>query len=162
MGYIPSAETVYSVAYLTDTGREYLFNKNNTRFDSNGDDLFEITKFTLSDTDTNYKTQTLLDSGDVPDVTGKSEGCLKTTANYVQSNLVAFVFDGSPINVEYSTNLAIVNFTPGLGINEATLPSSNETPPAPLVFGTGPGSGGSSSTQQQGGGAAQGGGSASF
>lgn len=135
MGYIPSAETVYAVAYLTDKGREYLFNKNNVRFNSNGDDLFQITKFALSDTDTNYQTSILLESGDIPEVTGKSEGCLKTMANYIQTNLVAYVFDGSPINVQYSTDLPINRITPELNIYEGSIPSSTETPPPPISVG---------------------------
>jgi hypothetical protein len=105
MGYIPSADTVYAVAYLTETGRNYLFNEDNSRFDTNGDDLFEITKFTLSDVDTNYQTIPLLESGEVPDVTGKSEGCLKTASNYIQTSLVAYVFDSTPTNIEYQTDL---------------------------------------------------------
>jgi len=127
MGYIPSADTVYAVAYLTETGRAYLFDDNGNRFDTNGDDLFEITKFTLSDTDTNYQTTFILETGEVPDITGKSEGCLKTTANYVQSNLIAFVFDDTPINVEYDTDL-VGN---SLLIQESTLPdkSAGENPP---------------------------------
>ncbi len=132
MGYIPSAETVYAVAYLTETGRNYLFNKNNNRFDTAGDDLFEITKFTLSDSDTNYQTIQLLESGQVPDVTGKNEGCLKTTANYVQSNLIAFIFDNTPTNVEYSTDLPD-GTPPTLIINEADIDdiSSGESPVPP-------------------------------
>lgn len=132
MGYIPSAETVYSVAYLTEIGRAYLFNENNNRFDANGDDLFEITKFTLSDTDTNYQTVQLLETGEVPDVTGKSEGCLKTAANYVQTNLISFIFDGSPTNVEYNTSLPSPNNT--LIVSETSIPdiSPGETPPTPL------------------------------
>lgn len=125
MGYIPSAATVYSVAYLTDLGRTYLFDENGTRFDANGNDLFEITKFTMSDTDTNYQTTALLEAGDVPDVTGKSEGCLKTTANYVQSNLVAFVFDNTPTNVEYLTDVT----DDLLVINESSIPDTVEVPP---------------------------------
>lgn len=143
MGYIPSAETVYSVAYLTDKGREYLFNQNNNRFDSNGDDLFEIKKFTLSDIDTNYQTIQLLESGEVPDITGKSEGCLKTTANYVQSNLIAYIFDDTPTNVQYNTDLVSNTLT----IKEGDLPdkSAGETPPAFSTggFGSGPAGGGS-------------------
>jgi len=137
MGYIPSADTVYAVAYLTETGRAYLFDDNGSRFDVNGDDLFEITKFTLSDTDTNYQTILNLSTGEVPDVTGKSEGCLKTTANYVQTNLLAFVFDDTPTNVEYSTDLD----GDILLIKEGDLPnkSAGENPPAPiLVLGEGP------------------------
>lgn len=130
MGYIPSADTVYATAYLTDIGRTYLFNKNNERFNSNGDDLFEIKKFTLSDIDTNYKTPLLLESGDVPDITGKNEGCLKTTANYVQTNLIAFVFNGAPINVDYNTNIISTGGPiPILGVDENSLPTSTETPP---------------------------------
>jgi hypothetical protein len=136
MGYIPSANTVYAVAYLTETGRNYLFNKNNNRFDSVGDDLFEITKFTLSDSDTNYQTVPLLESGEVPDVTGKSEGCLKTTANYVQSNLIAFVYDSTPINIEYNTDITTGN-PPTLTISEASLTdkSAGETLPPPTPSG---------------------------
>ncbi len=108
MGYIPSADTVYAIAYLTDIGRTYLFNKNNTRFDSVGDDLFQIKNFTLSDADTNYQTAQLLGTGEVPDITGKSEGCLKTAANYVQSNLISFIFETtepSPsTSIQYKAN----------------------------------------------------------
>lgn len=135
MGYIPSADTVYAVAYLTEIGRNYLFNKNNNRFDSAGDDLFEIKKFALSDGDTNYQTIELLESGEVPDVTGKNEGCLKTMANYVQSNLIAYIFDSTPTNVEYTTDLPD-GTPPTLVINESGLSdiSSGETPVAPPVI----------------------------
>lgn len=129
MGYIPSADTVYAVAYLTEIGRNYLFNKNNNRFDSAGDDLFEIKKFALSDGDTNYQTIESLKSGEVPDVTGKNEDCLKTMANYVQSNLIAYIFDSTPTNVEYTTDLPH-GTPPTLVINESGLSniSSGETP----------------------------------
>jgi len=135
MGYIPSAETVYAVAYLTETGRNYLFNKNNNRFDTAGDDLFEITKFTLSDIDTNYQTIPLLESGEVPDITGKNDGCLKATANYVQTNLIAFIFDSTPTNVEYSTDLA-PGTPPVLSIAETSIPdiAPGETPPSNINF----------------------------
>jgi hypothetical protein len=141
MGYIPSADTVYAVAYLTETGRRYLFDEDGIRFDTNGDDLFEITKFTLSDTDTNYQTLPILETGEVPDVTGKSEGCLKTTANYVQTNLLAFVFDDTPTNVEYETDLD-PGTPPTLLIPENSLPDTTETPPANTtgpIIGTLPG-----------------------
>lgn len=127
MGYIPSADTVYSVAYLTEIGRTYLFNKNNIRFDSAGDDLFEVKKFTLSDTDTNYQTVVLLESGEVPDITGKSEGCLKATSNYIQTNLLAFVFDNVPTEIEYDTNLT----ADVMYIDESLLPSTSEILPLP-------------------------------
>jgi hypothetical protein len=135
MGYIPSADTVYAVAYLTEIGRNYLFNKNNNRFDAAGDDLFEIKKFALSDGDTNYQTIELLESGQVPDVTGKNDGCLKTMANYVQSNLIAYIFDSTPTNIEYSTDLPS-GTPPTLVINETDINdiSAGETPvPPPIV-----------------------------
>lgn len=141
MGYIPSAETIYAVAYLTETGRNYLFNKTNNRFDGNGDDLFEITKFTLSDADANYRVNQSdgspykLESGEVPDIAGSRGGdCLKTTANYIQGNLIAYIFDDTPTNVEYSTDLPDTTKTeqiPGgnLLITETQLPGTTETPP---------------------------------
>lgn len=142
MGYIPSADTVYAVAYLTETGRKYLFDEDGSRFDSGGNDLFEITQFTLSDVDTNYQTLPLLETGEVPDITGKSEGCLKTTANYVQTSLLAFVFDDTPTNVEYSTDLD-PGTPPSLLIPEASLPDKapGETPPANTGFTSGSGLG---------------------
>lgn len=94
MGKIQSATTIYATAYLTEKGRSYLFNKGNIRFDVNGNDLFEIKTFSLGDPDTNYKTAGRLISGDVPDITGKSEGCLKATTDYVQTTLAYFSVDG--------------------------------------------------------------------
>lgn len=90
MGKIASATTVYATAYLTEKGRQYLFNQSNIRFDSSGNDLFKIETFTLSDADNNYKTTFTLESGDVPDVTGKSEGCLKATSDIKQIILTYF------------------------------------------------------------------------
>jgi hypothetical protein len=106
-----------------------LFNETNNRFDNSGDDLFEITKFAVSDVDTNYQTIKLLETGQVPDVTGKNEGCLKTTANYVQSSLTAFVFDDTPSAVEYLTD------TDGdtLFVGENSIPGTTEATPAFLV-----------------------------
>jgi len=105
MGKIASATTVYATAYLTEKGRTYLFNKNNVRFDSAGNDLFEIKTFTLSDPDTNYRTVERLQSGDVPDITGKSEGCLKATTDYTQTTFSYFTVDSVALaNPLYQTN----------------------------------------------------------
>lgn len=135
MGKITSASTgVYATAYLTEKGRTYLFNKDNVRFDSNGNDLFQIVKFTLGDPDTNYRTSQRLISGDIPDITGKSEGCLKSTTDYVQTTLSYFTIDvlsfADPL---YSTNI------PGniLMINTDTVFPVNQTtdfPPTQTVF----------------------------
>lgn len=88
MGKITSASTIYATAYLTEKGRQYLFNKGNIRFDSNGNDLLAITTFALSDGDTNYNTSARLVSGDIPDITGKSDNCIKATADYKQSTFI--------------------------------------------------------------------------
>lgn len=106
MGKIASASTVYAVAYLTEKGRTYLFNKNNVRFDSSGNDLFEIKTFTLSDPDSNYQTSQRLESGDIPDITGKSDSSLKTTADYVQGSLLYYTVDSNALSDPiYSSNL---------------------------------------------------------
>jgi hypothetical protein len=88
MGKIASATTTYAVAYLTERGRKYLFNQGNIRFDAAGNDLLEMLYFTLSDSDTNYQTVARLASGDVPDISGKNDNCIKATADYTQSNLL--------------------------------------------------------------------------
>lgn len=152
MGYIPSAQTVYAVAYLTETGRNYLFNENNSRFDNLGDDLFEIRKFALSDSDTNYQSNQLLESGEVPDVTGSANlSCLKTAANYTQSNLLAFTFSDVPSNVSYGTSLPIGTPTnpPTLIILEQSIPniSPSESVPSTTPIGTPPTTPPLSSTQ---------------
>jgi len=110
MGFIPSASTLYATAYLTEKGREYLFNQGNVRFDSLGNDLFEITSFALSDPDVNYKTSVLLETGEIPDISGKGEGCLKTTTNYSQTNFL--VFSGSISSL--STSSSSVIYSTGL------------------------------------------------
>lgn len=130
MGKIASAATVYATAYLTEKGRTYLFNKNNIRFDSNGDDLFEITHFTLSDPDTNYNTSERLESGDVPDITGKSEGCLKATADYVQSVFAYFTIDSAVLS-DPLYNTDIVGNTMTINTDTAfTTNSPTDVPPA--------------------------------
>ena len=106
MGKIASAATIYATAYLTEKGRTYLFNKNNVRFDTAGNDLFEIKTFTLSDPDTNYRTAERLVSGDIPDITGKSDSTLKTTADYSQTSLLYYTVDSNALaNPLYNTNL---------------------------------------------------------
>lgn len=112
MGYIPSSTTVYSVAYLTDIGRNYLFNQNNIRYDQNGNDLFQVVAFSLGDPDKNYNSNVNLASGEVPDISGKNESCLKGAADsvqniqlYYQVSLVNFT------NVQYVTNQPNNNIT---------------------------------------------------
>lgn len=118
MGNLLSASTIYAHAYLTKKGREYLFNKNNSRFltdPTNGlmVDLLQITHFSLSDPDVNYNLTSgyNLETGDVPDVSGNNENCIKSTAITVERNLISF--DGQlvtsnsvdeDIDIEYDTD----------------------------------------------------------
>jgi hypothetical protein len=125
MGRIQSAATIYATAYLSEKGRAYLFNKGNIRFDSAGNDLFEIKAFGLGDPDTNYATSERLESGDVPDITGKSEDCIKSTADYVQSKLVYYTVDAMAfVDPQYSTNIVgntlTLNTDAGMPTNAAT------------------------------------------
>ena len=126
MGKITSASTgVYATAYLTEKGRTYLFNKNNVRFDSNGNDLFKIVKFTLGDPDTNYRTSQRLASGDIPDITGKSEGSLKSTTDYIQTTLSYFTIDilsfTDPLfSINIPGNILVVNTDTVFPVNQTT------------------------------------------
>lgn len=128
-----SSSTVYATAYLTEKGRTYLFNKGNVRFDAQGNDLFEIIAFSLGDPDTNYKASVRLASGDIPDITGKSEGCLKATTDYMPSTLVYYNVDALGfVNPLYSTNVIgnslVVNTDTGMPTNSSSdIPPSNTT-----------------------------------
>ena len=138
MGKITSAATIYATAYLTEKGRTYLFNKSNVRFDSSGNDLFEIKTFTLGDPDTNYRTQARLESGDVPDITGKSEGCLKATTDFAQTTFTYYTIDSAAMaNPLYQTN-AVSNL---VTVNtDITFPvnATSDVPPTTSVISTGP------------------------
>jgi hypothetical protein len=132
MGKLTSASTVYATAYLTEKGRKYLFNQGNIRFDSSGNDLLEILYFTLSDTDTNYQTASRLASGDVPDISGKNDNCIKATADYTQTNLLYQLVDvlvlSDPL---YSTSLP--NNKLSLDVDSsADFPIATDTPPTAL------------------------------
>ena len=140
MGYVPSASAITATAYLTERGREYLFNKNNIRFDSSGDDLFEIKTFTLSDADINYRTTTLLVTGEVPDISGENENCLKTSVDVTQRNLLFFQNFDSIISddVEYSTSLVnnILNVNLNTGTDDLIV-GTDSPDPSPITPGGG-------------------------
>jgi hypothetical protein len=136
MGKLASASTVYATAYLTERGRKYLFNQGNIRFDVAGNDLLEMLYFTLSDADTNYQTVARLASGDVPDISGKNDNCIKATADYTQTNLLYQTVDvlvlADPL---YSTN-APDNIL-SLDVDSATVfPVATDVPPATTLQGT--------------------------
>ena len=97
MGQVLSATSVYANAYLTKKGRGYLFNQDNSRFvtDSTSGvliDFLKITHFSMSDPDTNYRllSGVIFESGDVPDISGKNESCIKGTALNDETNLIAY------------------------------------------------------------------------
>lgn len=131
MGKLASASTVYATAYLTEKGRKYLFNKGNTRFDSSGNDLLEILYFALSDSDTNYQTAARLTSGDVPDISGKNDSCIKATADYTQTNLLYQTVDVLTLsNPLYSTNLPDNTISLDVDSNgDFPLSQAGDTPP---------------------------------
>lgn len=134
MGQILSAGTVYSVAYLTEKGRALLFDENNTRFVTDPStnevvDLFKIEYFTISDPDTNYKltSGTLLESGDVPDISGKSEDCIKGALDFEETCLVSYdgVIDGSnnsDTNFDYEYDVDVADDIMVINTNVSTLP----------------------------------------
>lgn len=131
MGKITSASTVYATAYLTEKGRQYLFNQGNIRFDSNGNDKLAIRYFALSDGDTNYNTSSRLASGDVPDITGKSDNCIKATADYRQTNYLYQLVDAMSLaNPLYGTNITnnVMVLDPTYG-SVFPVAASSDTPP---------------------------------
>jgi len=83
-------KTISGTAYLTGVGRQYLFNQQNIRFDIDGDDLFAIKSFALGDPDQNYRVSPLLNVGQIPDISGESEGCLKSAVDYIQTSMLMF------------------------------------------------------------------------
>jgi|TARA_R110000851_G_scaffold85152_3_gene185296 hypothetical protein len=90
MGFVTSGSSIQGTAYLTGVGRKYLFNQGNIRFDQEGNDLFEIKSFALGDPDQNYLVGYNLIAGQVPDISGESEGCLKSAVDYVQSSMLLY------------------------------------------------------------------------
>ena len=133
MGKIASASTVYATAYLTERGRKYLFNQGNLRFDAAGNDLLEVLYFTLSDSDTNYQTIARLASGDVPDISGKNDNCIKATSDYIQTNLLYQTVDvlllADPL---YGTSAANNVFVMDVD-SSSVFPTATDTPPPTTI-----------------------------
>jgi hypothetical protein len=126
MGDIASATTVYAVAYLTELGRQYLFNSHdNPRYITlaNGQtiDRLQIERFSLGDTDVNYRLAEQLDSGQVPDLSGENETAVKGTKGRTLDNLISpgdTVLPKESIDtVEYKTTYADVIWDLGTNIN---------------------------------------------
>tara|TARA_B100000900_G_C20558454_1_gene707804 strand:+ start:36 stop:725 length:690 start_codon:yes stop_codon:yes gene_type:complete len=112
MGAIASADTVYATAYLTELGRQYLFQDNNhPRFvelsDGTRIDKLKIERFSLGDPDVNYKIPDLLTSGDMPDLSGENENSITGAKGRTLNNLISpsdsILGDGDD-TLEYSTS----------------------------------------------------------
>ena len=94
MGAITSATTVYATAYLTEIGRQYLFqDENHPRFvelsDGTQVDRLQVERFSLGDPDVNYKLPDLLTSGDIPDLSGENEGNITGAKGRTLTNLIS-------------------------------------------------------------------------
>ena len=114
MGQILSSDTVYAVAYLTELGRNYLFDPAGSGRFQNGMDLFQIAYFSMSDPDVNYNLALLPESGDVPDVSGNNSTCVKGTIMNVEENLISYngIISGvNGISAPSNQNLATYSVT---------------------------------------------------
>lgn len=123
MGSVLSSDTIYAVAYLTDLGRKYLFDPvTNNRFvtDANNvtTDAFKISYFSMSDPDYNYNMTSgkLFETGDIADISGKNDDCIKGTIVNKENNLIS-------VNGEVGG----VPQAPGTTTTTGTIPDLTET-----------------------------------
>jgi hypothetical protein len=96
MGHVLSSDTIYAAAYLTELGRKYLFDPlTNNRFVSDGAggtiDAFKIVYFSMSDPDYNYNLTPgiVFETGDIANISGKNEDCIKGTIVNEEDNLIS-------------------------------------------------------------------------
>ncbi len=94
MGFITSSTTVYANAYLTELGRQYLFDSpTKPRYVTlpNGQtvDRLRIERFSLGDPDVNYNIPLLLESGDIPDLSGENEECVTGAKGRMLNNIIS-------------------------------------------------------------------------
>lgn len=132
MGFVNSGTSIQGTAYLTGVGRKYLFNQNNIRFDQDGDDLFEIKAFALGDPDHVYSVENTLLPGQVPDISGESEGCLKSAVDYIQTSMLLYQnFDSLATSaVTYGSTGAFVAddvLTININFGGSALPTGTDT-----------------------------------
>ena len=112
MGAIASADTIYATAYLTELGRQYLFQDNNhPRFvelsDGTRIDKLKIERFSLGDPDVNYRIPDLLTSGDMPDLSGENENSITGAKGRTLNNLISpgeSVLGDGDDTLEYTTS----------------------------------------------------------
>lgn len=119
MGLIASATTVYARAYLTELGRQYLFNSMSkpryvTLANNQTVDRLKITRFSLGDPDVNYQLPLPLISGDIPDLSGENENAVTGAKGRSLTNLISPGSSSIPANdittVSYKTTQSSVNF----------------------------------------------------
>ena len=94
MGIILSSSTVYANAYLTELGRTYIFDSpDNPRYITldNGQtiDRLQIQRFSLGDTDVDYRVAELLTSGQIPDISGDQGKAVKGTKGRTLDHLIS-------------------------------------------------------------------------
>ncbi|HWY35224.1 MAG TPA: hypothetical protein VNX68_11300 [Nitrosopumilaceae archaeon] len=130
MGAILSSTTVYANAYLTELGRTYIFDSPDTpRYITldNGQtiDRLQIQRFSLGDTDVNYRIAELLTSGEVPDESGDSASAIKGAKGRTLDHLISpgdTILPSDTIDtLVYTTTYP--NVTWDLGASTASLPS---------------------------------------
>lgn len=127
MGLIPSATTVYARAYLTELGRQYIFNSlSKPRYIQlpNGAtvDRLRIVRFSLGDPDINYNLPNPLNSGQIPDLSGENENAVTGAKGRTLDNLISPGMSNIPAEsietVEYKTTQQSINY------NAKVTPSS--------------------------------------
>ncbi len=94
MGFISSSTTVYAQAYMSELGRQYLFDSpTKPRYVTlpNGQtiDRLRIERFALTDSDVNYNLPLLLESGDIPDLSGENEECVTGAKGRTLTNIIS-------------------------------------------------------------------------
>lgn len=129
MGLIPSATTVYARAYLTELGRQYLFNALSkpryvTLTNGRTVDRLKITRFSLGDPDVNYQLSNPLGQGDIPDLSGENENSVTGAKGRSLTNLISpgdsNIPSTSVSSVTYKTTVNSINFN--TNVAPATFP----------------------------------------
>lgn len=129
MGLIQSATTVYARAYLTELGRQYIFNSlNKPRYLQlpNGQtvDRLKITRFSLGDPDVNYNIPLPLTSGEIPDLSGENENAVTGAKGRTLDNIISPNQSNIPPEevdtVQYIASYGLMNYN--VTQNPATFP----------------------------------------
>ena len=131
MGKIESGTTVFARAYLTELGRQYLFNSpQKLRFQTASDgtiiDLLKIERFSLGDPDIDYDLPVRLVSGDIPDLSGENENAVTGAKGRMLSNLI------SPEDADFATSDQSLSYQ--ITQEEITIDLSQNLASLPVVI----------------------------